>query len=322
MEWLNEHGGLSYELSEYTVEDFKFWLTNKYENSTARLHFTVTKKFISWLAERGHIARNTGALVKSIKGDGITHKRDALTAAEVGAIFIKKIDNVADAEKAVAAADKIAADVANGRRNSRIRHKAAVQQRRANTTLLKSLRDLAIIKLLALGLRTIEVARIDTGDMKKQYGRWILRVWGKGRSSKGDIIILPAEARTAILDYLKARGAVKDGEPLFVSTSTKNFGERVQTQTISRLAKRAITETVNDADERILCAHSFRHANATIALESGVDNDSVSKNLRHKNAGVIEVYRHDLKIFKNKTNETVFGVISAEMKNLEQSGDA
>lgn len=319
--WLEPYGGLQYNLQEVTVRAYKDWLKAEHATSTARLYLTIAKKFIEWLAARGYLAYNTAALVKGIKGGASTHQRDALTAGEVGAIFDKKAADIADAEKAVAAAEKAAANVPVGKDDYKLSLAANFQLRRANTAHVKALRDSAIVKLLACGLRTIEVVRLDVGDLERKCGRWILKIWGKGRTGKDDSVNLPTEVRTAILAYLKARGNVEVGEPLFSATSNRNRNQRLETQTISRLAKRAMIEAGVDTTDRKVCAHSYRHMNATTALECGVDADSASKNLRHKSIATIEVYRHDLAALKNNTNDTVFAEIAAERAKARRKGN-
>lgn len=99
----------------------------------------------------------------------------------------------------------------------------------------KALRDRAI--MLSCGLRTIEISRLDIGDIEKRRGVWTARIWGKARAGKVDTVILPNEVKAVIDEYLKVRGKVKTTDALFVSTSRRNKKQRLQTQSISRLAK-------------------------------------------------------------------------------------
>ena len=106
-------------------------------------------------------------------------------------------------------------------------------------------RDLAIINLcLRTGLRTIEVVRANVGDIETKGGQIILNVHGKGRDDKDQFVILTNKAQAPITEYLKARGIVlgnlkpgQQNEPLFISNSNKNKGERLDTRTIRRIAK-------------------------------------------------------------------------------------
>ena len=171
-----------------------------------------------------------------------------------------------------------------------------------------TLRDKAIFALLAAcGLRTIEVVRLKFGDIEKRRGNYTLRIWGKGRSGAVDTVNLPSECKRLIDEYLKTRGKIGAGEPLFVSTARSNHGQCLSTQVISRMVKRTFRAIGIDSPR--VTAHSLRHSNATLALDSGVDLDSVALNLRHKSTAVTAIYRHDQKILTNPTNSIVAGVI-------------
>ena len=96
-----------------------------------------------------------------------------------------------------------------------------------------------------------------------------------------------------LLDYLNARGSkFKAGEPMFTSTANRNRGQRLQTQSISRLAKKTFRAVGIDSSS-ITC-HSCRHTAATLMLKSGVDIAKVQRILRHRSANTTEIYRHDI----------------------------
>lgn len=265
-------------LSETALIDYREWLKLNRSVSSAKLYFTICRKLTAWLAKRGYISANFGDGLKGIKLDSSVHARDALTLAETVEVL---------------------------------------QSMTGETE--KALRDNAIMTLLiCCGLRCCEVVRADIGDIEKRRGIWCMKVHGKGRSGKNDSIVLPVEVKEVIDKYLAIRGKVKDTVPLFVSTSRRCKNQRLQTQTISRLAKRAF-KNVGIESKRITC-HSCRHTCATIALESGTSLDEVSKNLRHKSVAVTEIYRHDVQFFTNKTTNNVAGVIFARLKGAKIYG--
>ena len=173
----------------------------------------------------------------------------------------------------------------------------------------KALRDKAIVGLmLATGLRCIEVTRLDVGDIEKRGKKLFLKVHGKGRQGKQDSVILPAQCAALIQAYLKTRQNVTSTEPLFVSTSHRCKGNRLQAQTVSRLCKKALVNAGFDSSR--LTAHSFRHAFCTIALVAGVAMREVSMAARHLGGTKItENYAHDLSAINNRTTTVVANLI-------------
>ena len=100
-----------------------------------------------------------------------------------------------------------------------------------------NLRDYAIINLLArTGLRTIEVVRADVGDITFKGGQRVLLVRGKGRDEKDNFVILTDKTFGPISEYLSERGCVRQNDPLFVSESNRDRGQRMTTKSISRIA--------------------------------------------------------------------------------------
>lgn len=267
-------------LSESAMVRYREWLKDKKETSTAKLFFGRARKFVAWLAKRGYIACNYGDELKGVKLDTSKHSKDALTVPEVVDV-LKSFDGAS--------------------REIELRNKAIMYL------------------LFNCGLRSIEVVRLDRADIELRRGVWTLRIWGKGRDGKTDSVVLPDEVKEIIDTYLSLRGKVKANEPLFVSTSRRCKNQRLQTQTISRLAKRTFKNVGIDS-KRVSC-HSCRHTNASLALENcGVSLDDVSKNLRHSNVAVTEIYRHDWKVFKNTTNKAVAAFLFAKLEEVRQIG--
>jgi integrase/recombinase XerC/integrase/recombinase XerD len=158
---------------------------------------------------------------------------------------------------------------------------------------LNSLRDYAMINLmLRTGLRTIEVSRVLIEDIGRETGETVLRVWGKGRDTKDDFVILTDKAYEPILDYLQARGQTKLSEPIFISHSNRNQAEALTTRSIRRIIKdRLIAVGLKTAK---VTAHSLRHTAGTIALLNGADILAVKEMLRHANINTTLVYTHNL----------------------------
>ena len=188
-----------------------------------------------------------------------------------------------------------------------------------DTSTLKGKRDLAITALmLSTGLRCVEVTRADIGDIENRQGIWFLRVHGKKRDGKDEVVRLDPRVKAIIDAYLSARelptgdnlfdGA--DMQPLFASVSNRNRGDRLTTCSISRMVKAALKRI--GLDSQRLVAHSLRHSFVTQALLAGVAEKDVIQVARHRSSNVIAVYRHDIDRMKNVAENVVAdGLFSA-----------
>jgi len=157
-----------------------------------------------------------------------------------------------------------------------------------------SLRDYAIVNLiLRTGLRTIEVVRANVEDVSFMGEQRILRVWGKGRDDKSDFVVLTEKAYRPIKDYLSTRKGIKGSDPLFVSNSRQNKGERLTTRSISGICKEGLTAIGLDGKE--FTAHSLRHTTATTLLKHGATLYDIQNVLRHTNPATSEIYLESIK---------------------------
>ena len=173
---------------------------------------------------------------------------------------------------------------------------------------LKDLRDRAIIALmLTAGLRTIEICRADVKDIRRVNGCYFLYVLGKGRSTKSESVKLAPQVYSLIQSYLKVRGRVKGDEPLFVSTSNRSKGKRLDTQSIRKLIKKDLRGIGLDSDR--LSAHSLRHTAATQMLLNGVKLEEVQMILRHRNITVTQIYNHAIQRMQNEGENIVANAI-------------
>lgn len=163
----------------------------------------------------------------------------------------------------------------------------------------KTLRDKCIMALmLNCGLRSVEVVRLDIGDIEKRKGTWFIKVHGKARAGKVDDVQIAEPLKQMIDQYLAVRPYGKKGTPLFIATSNRNSGKRLQTQTVSRLAKKTF-ETVGIISDRITC-HSCRATAVTLMLEAGVPIREVQRVVRHRSAATTEIYANDITKFNNR----------------------
>lgn len=172
----------------------------------------------------------------------------------------------------------------------------------------KGLRDRAIISLMiTAGLRTIEVVRADVGDLHSFADSVYLSVQGKGHDEKSAKVLVASQVYAFIQEYLQTRKNLSNSEPLFTSTSRRNFNKRLDTQSISKLVKAKLRDiSINDSRHT---AHSLRHTAATQALLNGVPLTQVQQVLRHTNINTTLIYSHAIERMKNKSEQTVADAI-------------
>ena len=179
---------------------------------------------------------------------------------------------------------------------------------------IKDKRDRAILALMTTaGLRCIEVARADVGDVIQQFGKTYLLIQGKGHSAKDAKVLLAAQVVTLIHDYLNARGNVTENQPLFTSTANRNRGQRLSTQSISKMVKAKLRAAGIDTPR--LTAHSLRHTAATTMIIAGVELTHVQQVLRHVNINTTMIYNNAVERMKNTAEQiaadSIFNSISA-----------
>lgn len=178
---------------------------------------------------------------------------------------------------------------------------------------LKNIRDRAILNLMTTaGLRTVEIIRANVGDIRFERGKVFLYVTGKGRSEADEKILLSKQAYKAISAYLKARGKVQASDPLFVSTSRRNKGARLETQTISKMVKRNLRGIGLDSPR--LTAHSLRHSTATNLIFSGVELPKVQMVLRHKSLSTTMIYAAAWERYNNDAEQILADKIFGTFK--------
>lgn len=156
----------------------------------------------------------------------------------------------------------------------------------------QSARNRAIVNLmLRTGLRCIEVARANVGDITFMgcENTRVLMIQGKGHADKDNFVILTNETYKFIADYLLTRNAPKDNEPLFVSESNHTAADdRLTTRTISAIAKSGLQNIGLNSKE--FTAHSLRHTAGTNILRAGGSLEQAQMMLRHASPATTEIY--------------------------------
>lgn len=230
-------------------------------------------QFFRWTAAAGlypNIAENIHA--PKIRHD--THKKDALTAADVLTI-----------EKSIqAAADEKAAAAAGAEKDTAGRISRATEQGK---------RDYAMyILAVNAGLRTIELSRANVKDIEVRNGRAVLYIWGKGHTEPDQRKPLAPQVYAAIKDYLNARSdRPTANSPLFVATGNRSGGQRIAETTISKILKKAMQAAGYDSDR--ITAHTLRHTAGTNVQEITQNLYVTQKYMRHANPATTEIYLHN-----------------------------
>ena len=150
-----------------------------------------------------------------------------------------------------------------------------------DTSALEGARNRAIMLLVArLGLRSIEVARLELDDVDWRSGE--LTVRGKGR--REDLLPLPNDVGEALSGYLARRGRQDGSRRIFLTCRAPRGPIR--------------PDLVNDVVERGCTRsgiarfgpHRMRHALAGELLRHGVGLVAISQVLRHQDLATTAVY--------------------------------
>jgi len=230
-------------------------------------------QFFKWTAANNlypDVAANIHA--PKIKHD--THRKDALTAAEVLTIENSITERAAQREQEAQEAQK---DTAGRMQRS--------------TEQGKRLYAMYLLAVNA-GLRTVEISRANVKDLETKGGQTWLYIWGKGHSEPDQRKPLAPEVAAAIKEYISSRTDHPTGSsPLFVSTGNRSGGKRIATTTISTMLKQAMQEAGFNSER--LTAHSLRHTAGTNVQEITGNLYATQKYMRHSNPATTEIYLHN-----------------------------
>jgi site-specific recombinase XerD len=142
-------------------------------------------------------------------------------------------------------------------------------------------RDYAILMLVArLGLRSIEVARLQLGDIDWRGGRIIVR----GKASREDGMPLPTDVGRALAEYLADVRPQTSLRSVFVSCKAPRRG--IRPDLVSDVTRRACDR----AGLPRVGAHRLRHTLATEMLRRGVRLVDIGQVLRHRDLATTALY--------------------------------
>ena len=145
---------------------------------------------------------------------------------------------------------------------------------------LDGARDAAIVLLLArLGLRSIEVARLELSDLDWRAGELLVR----GKGGREDRLPLPDDVGMALAEYLTVRGR-RELRRVFLTL-------RAPTRPIR---PDLVGDVVRRACERAGLArftpHRLRHALASVMLAQGASLQEIGQVLRHRHLSTTAIY--------------------------------
>jgi site-specific recombinase XerD len=143
------------------------------------------------------------------------------------------------------------------------------------------LRDFAMMTLVArLGLRSIEVARMELADVDWRAGELVVR--GKGR--RQDRLPLPVEVGEALVAYLSAGRNPQGARNLFLTGRAPRGPIRADLvgDVVERACRRAGLPKVGP--------HRLRHALAGELLRRGAGLVAISQVLRHQDLATTALY--------------------------------
>ena len=250
------------ELSRVTILNYRKELLEGSRHLTARTvstYIVAIRRFFQW-AEAEKIYPNIAFNIRSpkVKKDFI---KQHLTPDECNDMLEKIMDDM----------------------ETKVR-KRAYTYNKENT-----LRDYAIVNLiLRTGLRTIEVERLDIGDITERRRKRVLLVWGKGHDTKDDFVPLSDKAYSPIEEYLATRPEAGPNDPLFVCEGYGSRGRRISARRIQAICKEAMRAI--GLDDHAFSAHSLRHTCAVMLIQAGASAYDVQKYLRHTSINTTEIY--------------------------------
>ena len=270
-----------------------FILSQDVKQSSSELYRRTLKQYFNWVEKKGY------SLSQIARPQLLEYKEELLSSGmsslTVGSYItsVRRFYTWTEANKFY---PNIAKDIKSPKRKQQFKKQPLLPAQA--TALLsyyqdKALRDYAIVNLLLrTGLRTIEVIRANVEDLTFKSSQRVLLVHGKGRDEKDNFVILTDKTYQPIERYLSTRRAT-GSEPLFISDSNNNKGERLTTRTISYIAKEGLKAI--GLNEKQFTAHSLRHTTAVNILRAGGSLETAQYTLRHTNPATTQIYTATIK---------------------------
>jgi len=162
-------------------------------------------------------------------------------------------------------------------------------------------------------LRTIEISRLDVGDIRQHGNETVLWIQGKGRDEKDEFIVNGSEIQHFIMQYLTMRGTTKPGEPLFGTLSTNCMGQRISTRSIRRIAKQKLRGI--NLDSPLISAHSLRHSAVTFSLLGGASIQETAAMVRHSDINSTLIYSQNINRLRAVSERAIDDLLAKEKES-------
>ena len=261
-------------------------------NTSISSYLTVVRLFFEFTAYKEYYP-NVAEHVESAKISKF-HKKDILAPHQ-----FERILNVME--------QNTQAELVQLKQEQQEATRNAVKQNKQNRIDLvkqEALRNRAIIEIaLSCALRMVEISRADIQDLTNKSSGTVLYIQRKGETDKNYPMPIPEPLEKTSREYLSTRGRLDDTAPLFASTSNRNKGGRMTTQSLSRIIKTAFRNAGYDSDR--LTAHSLRHTAITAVVKSTKDVTVAQQFAGHSNVETTMTYYHANEIEANPSAEIV-----------------
>jgi site-specific recombinase XerD len=142
-------------------------------------------------------------------------------------------------------------------------------------------RNFAMLTLVArLGLRSIEVARLELGDLDWRAGEIVVR----GKGHRVDRLPLPDDVGEAVVEHLRRRRAVAGCRQVFVLLKAPHGP--IRAELVNDITKQACRR----AGQCRVGPHRLRHALAAELLRRGAGLTAIGQVLRHQDLATTALY--------------------------------
>lgn len=249
MKWLQATG--TTQPTRADIIAYRDYLMRDRKPNTVKQYLQSVKQFFTWTAAEGYYP-NIAANVHAPKVAQDTHKKDALTAADVLQIE-QSIDRSTEQGKRLFAMFQLA---------------------------------------VTAGLRTIELSRANIKDIENRNGSACIYIYGKGRAEADQKKPIAAPVYEALQEYISCRSdRPTESSPLFVATGNRSGGKRIAPTTISTMLKKAM-QAAGYNSERLTAHSLRHTAGNNVMELTGDNLFITQQYMRHASPTTTEIYLH------------------------------
>jgi integrase len=156
------------------------------------------------------------------------------------------------------------------------------------------IKDRAMVYLMVyLGLRDVEVSRLDIGDFYKEDDLYFLRLWRKAHSGKDVRKEVSGDLLTVLMAYLATVSGRTVGEAMFQGQRGRIHPVTVGT-TVSRIMQACGVKNADNTHR--ITPHSLRHTAITMYMKATGDIRGAQRFADHTDPRTTEIYAHDVGI--------------------------